>query len=252
MRLCKSRKEGILVVWAVLSSGVKIILSMRLGNKEPYNDWLEVFRDLKTRHIKDPVLGTIDGAPGLIHAFEEAFSKTLRQRCLVHKKLNIVNKVPHEAISEVKAYLNNVYYAADLDVAHRAAKTFRDKFSALYPSAVACFDEDLNACLNHLRCPAKHRKSISTTNLVERSFGEEKRRSKVIPRFFNEKSGLKLIFASLIRASARWNHLKITFDEHMKLMILRQELGQTAVKEQVIRKNQRKTHCAKEKFFQKK
>ena len=251
LRLHKSRKEGILVVWAILSSGQKVLLSMKLGNKESYDDWLEVFRDLKKRGLNTPVLGTTDGAPGLIQSFEEAFSKTLRQRCLVHKKMNIINKIPQEAISEVKIYLNSVYYAADLEMAHQAARVFRNKFGVKYPSAVKCFDEDLEACLNHLKCPAKHRKSISTTNLVERSFGEEKRRSKVIPRFFDEKSGLKLAFASLIRASQRWNKLRITFDEQAQLMELRHKLGHKAIKEQVILKDQRKPQIKNE-FFQKK
>jgi len=39
--------------------------------------------------------------------------------------------------------------------------------------------------LNHLRCPVRHRKFITSTNLAERSFEEEKRRSKVLPRFFD-------------------------------------------------------------------
>ncbi|RKY37367.1 MAG: hypothetical protein DRP73_01850 [Candidatus Omnitrophota bacterium] len=53
----------------------------------------------------------------------------------------------------------------------------------LYFSAVKSFEEDFSVCINHLQCPARHRKFITSTNLVERSFLEEKRRSKVIPRF---------------------------------------------------------------------
>lgn len=240
LRMRKSRKEGILVIWGILSSGSKVLLSMRLGNKESEEDWAESFRDLKKRGLNTPVLITSDGALGLIAAIEGVFSKSLRQRCLFHKKGNIVNKVPSEAISEIKSYLNAVYYAPDLKCARQAAQIFRDTFARQYPSAVACFDDDLDACLNHLRCPAKHRKSISTTNLVERSFGEEKRRSKVIPRFFDEKSGLKLVFATLIRASKRWNKLNITFDEQIQLLALRDELGHKAIKERTVNKNQRK------------
>jgi putative transposase len=236
LRLRKSRKEGILVVWGILSSGAKILLSMRLGNKESEDDWAEVFRDLKKRGLNDPILITSDGALGLIAAIEAIFSKSLRQRCLFHKKGNIVNKLPSEAISEVKVYLNAVYYAPDIKCAKQSAQIFRETFGNKYPSAVACFEDDLDACLNHLRCPAKHRKSISTTNLVERSFGEEKRRSKVIPRFFDEKSGLKLVFATLIRSSKRWNQLKITFDEQILLLALRDKLGHKAIKERTITK----------------
>lgn len=226
LRLHKSHKEGILVVWGILSSGTKVLLSMKLGNKESFDDWLEVFRDLRKRGLRDPVLGTTDGAPGLIQAFEQTFPKTLRQRCLVHKKRNILNKVPSESVPEVKIFLNSVYYAPDKETAMTLAQAFRDKFGNCYPSAVKSFDEDLDACLSHLQCPAKHRKSITSTNLAERSFLEEKRRSKVIPRFFDEKSGLKLAFASLIRASQGWSRLNITFDEQVLIMELREKLGQ--------------------------
>lgn len=243
LRLHKSPKEGILVVWAILSSGAKVLLSMELGNKESYDDWLQVFPNLKKRGLCDPVLGVTDGAPGLIKAFEEAFPKTLRQRCLVHKKLNILNKVPQEAASEVKLYLNTVYYAPDVKVAHVQTQAFRDRFTRFYPSAVACFNDDFDACLQHLECPVRHRKHISSTNLVERSFGEEKRRSKVIPRFFDEKSGLKLAFASLMRAAQTWRRIKFTFDDQMKILELRQRLKHKAKKERIIKQPKRVSHA---------
>jgi len=242
LRLHKSRKEGILVIWGILSSGTKVLLSMGLGNKESCDDWLETFRDLRKRGLKDPVLGTTDGAPGLIQAFEQVFPKTLRQRCLVHKKKNILNKVPLEVASEVKIYLNNVYFASDEKSARRQAEFFRATFGHLYPSAVKSFDEDFDACIQLLKCPARHRRFISSTNLAERSFLEQKRRSKVIPRFFDEKSGLKLAFASLIRASQNWRKLSITFDDQIKLMELRHKLGQKAEKEPTMPKKLRVPH----------
>ncbi len=50
--------------------------------------------------------------------------------------------------------------------------------------------------------PWRLRKFVRTTNLVERSFVEERRRSKTLPRFFTEQSCVKLVFATLIRAQA--------------------------------------------------
>jgi transposase-like protein len=46
--------------------------------------------------------------------------------------------------------------------------------------------------------------SIRTTNLLERLFGEERRRTKVIPHAFGERAVLKLMYAALIRAAERW------------------------------------------------
>ena len=239
LRLHQSRKEGILVVWGILASGTKVLLTMQLGNKESFEDWQEVFRDLVKRGLPEPVLGTTDGAPGLIRAFETVFPKTLRQRCLVHKKRNILAKVPEEVTPEVKAHLNAVYYAPDPATAQRQAQAFREQFQTRYPSAVACFEEDLAACLAHLRCPPRHRKHISSTNIIERGFLEEKRRSGTIPRFFNEQSGLKLVFATLMRAAQTWNRMEITFDEQMQLLQLRQQLGLRAPQEPGMQKNHR-------------
>jgi transposase-like protein len=79
-----------------------------------------------------------------------------------------------------------------------------------YPEAMKCLRTDLEECLTALRFPEPHRKRIRTTNLLERSFGEGRRRSKVIPRFVSERSGLSLMFAVLVDASAGWRGVKIT------------------------------------------
>ena len=75
LRLTKSRQEAILVILGILSTGEKFLLSIRHGNKESYENCLEIFRDLKKRNMCDPVLGVSDGAPGLIKAFEQVFHK---------------------------------------------------------------------------------------------------------------------------------------------------------------------------------
>ena len=192
--------------------------------------------------MNDPVLGTTDGAPGMTKALDQVFSKTLRQRCLFHKKGNILSKVPSVVISEMKIDLNAVYYAPDQKTARRNAKEFSWKYRPQYPSAVECFEDDLEACLQHLKCPAKHRRRITTTNSLERIFGEENRRSKVIPRYFTEKSGLKLIYATLIRQ--RWQKINITFNEQAQIMALRDKLNHKAVKEQAVKsKTPKKTYA---------
>jgi putative transposase len=66
---------------------------------------------------------------------------------------------------------------------------------------------------------------VRTTNLLERSFLEERRRSKVIPRFTEEKSAMKLVFATLIRASERWSRVSISELERKQLKLLRRERG---------------------------
>ncbi len=64
---------------------------------------------------------------------------------------------------------------------------------------MACLADDLEASLGHLKVPARHRINVRTTNLLERTFEEERRRTKVIPRLLDEKSAMKLVSATLIR-----------------------------------------------------
>jgi len=54
---------------------------------------------------------------------------------------------------------------------------------------------------------------------------EERRRTKVIPGFLTEKSALKLVFSTLLRASRRWNRVTFTPLEIMFLDNLREDLG---------------------------
>ncbi len=77
----------------------------------------------------------------------------------------------------------------------------------------------------YLRCPTIHPKRICTTNLIARSFLEERRRTKVMPRFFTEQICLKLAFASLWRASQLWPSVRMSEFERQQLALLRQELG---------------------------
>ncbi|MEK6791328.1 MAG: transposase [Deltaproteobacteria bacterium] len=50
---------------------------------------------------------------------------------------------------------------------------------------------------------------IRSTNLLPRLFGEGRRRTKVIPRFASESSGLSLVFAVLVDASEGWRGVRM-------------------------------------------
>ena len=65
---------------------------------------------------------------------------------------------------------------------------------------------------------------IPVTNLLERLFGEERRRTKVIPHAFRERAVLKLMYAALIRAADRWRGIRITEFEQHQLRAIREEI----------------------------
>ncbi len=224
LRASGSTREAILCLWAICGDGRKRLLDVTLGNRESRDAWLECLRSLVERGLGAPVLMTSDGAPGLTAALEEVFPEALRQRCLAHKVRNITSKVSAQDLPQVKADVQSAYYASSPEVARLVAETVVQRWQPTYPSAMASFLDDFEACVAYLRCPPDHHKYIRTTNLAERSIEEERRRTKVIPRFFDEKGGLKLCYAALIRASQRWQRVTISEFDRLRLQSLRAQL----------------------------
>jgi transposase-like protein len=224
LRASGTTREAILCLWAICGDGRKRLLDVTLGNRESRDAWLECLRSLVQRGLGAPVLMTSDGAPGLTAALEEVFPEALRQRCLAHKVRNITAKVSASDLPQVKADVQSAYYASSPEVARLVAETVVKRWQPTYPSAMASFLDDFEACVAYLRCPPDHHKYIRTTNLAERSIEEERRRTKVIPRFFDEKGGLKLCYAALIRASRRWQRVSISAFDRVRLEGLRAQL----------------------------
>jgi len=217
-------KEAVLCAWGICENGRRVLLHLALGNKESHADWLDFLRDMVARGLPVPLTMTSDGAPGLLRALGEVFPQSLRIRCWRHKMENVLTKLPESAKQEVKAWLVAVRDAPTPEAGRQAAAETLTRFEREYPAAMKSFADDLDASLMHLRVPPAHRKFVRTTNLIERGFEEERRRTKVIPRFFDERSCLKLAFAALERAARRWQKVTITELEQRQLALLRNEL----------------------------
>jgi putative transposase len=179
---------------------------------------------MRRRGLPDPLLVVSDGAPGMIRAIEECLPRSLRQRCLAHKMRNLQSKVPEDVWPEFKARATACYQAPSAALARLLGDDIAATYAKDLPSAVACLDDDFEACIAHLRFPLGHRRAVRTTNLLERLFGEERRRTKVIPHAFGERAVLKLMYAALIRAAERWRGIKISEFEQRQLKAIRGEL----------------------------
>ncbi len=218
-------KEGVLAAWCITTEGRKVLLHLAVGNKESEACWTEFFRHMIARGLRPPTSITSDGAPGLINAITAAFRKSIRIRCWFHRMANIRAKLPAEGAEEFMAHVRAVRDAPTHAAGQDLAASVIGRYADRYPAAVACLSEDLDASLGHLKLPPRHRISARTTNLIERSFEEERRRTKVIPRLLDEKSAMKLVFATLIRASDRWSRVSVSELERQQLIMLRRELG---------------------------
>jgi putative transposase len=183
-------REAVLAAWGIGEDGRKVLLHLMAGSKEDTETVRAFFQDMRGRGLGEPLLVVSDGAPGVIRALEECFPRSARQRCLAHRMRNLAVKVPAALWPEFKARVTACYQAPSRAIARDLAAGIRADYATLVPSAVACFEDDFEACIAHLRLPVTHRRATRTTNLLERLFVEERRRLKIIPNGFGEKAVL--------------------------------------------------------------
>ena len=196
-------KEAVLVAWAFLEDGSRELVSVSLGNGESYSAWKGFLEDLIKRGMSEPMLTVMDGCPGLIKAVEEVLPNSDRQRCTKHRTENVMDKVLEQDKKAVKESVRKVFYASTYEHAKEAVEMFKKKWSMKYSSAVDCLTEDIESCLTYYKYPYQHWLRIRTTNVVERSFKEVKRRVKPAGRYHNEERALTMVYWQL--KELNWN-----------------------------------------------
>ena len=196
------------MAWGFTTDGARVLLDVSLGRRERTEDWLDLGQGLIARGLRSPLLVVSDGAPGLVRAITELWPDADRGRCAVHRLRNILAKLPERP--GLQARVRAAYWAA-LDGAtspqgaEHGLRVLVGELSAEYPSAAACLADDLPALTVHLAYPLRLRKRLRSTNLLERSLEEVRRRTKVIGRFPGETSCLTMAWAvmDLVIAGSR-------------------------------------------------
>ena len=209
---------------------------MMLGMREPHEDWLALGRDLIARGLGAPMLIVADGAPGLIKAVEQCWPASDRQHCAVHRVRNLLAKLPERERERVRA----AYWQAldeatgERDGKQRLGALVEELDQAGYTAAAKCLNDDLDALVVHLRYPTRHRRRWRSTNLLERSLGEVKRRTKVIGRFPGETSCLTLVWAVLdLYITHATNGINFTQLERQRFRQIRYEGNEPTIPEEV-------------------
>jgi transposase-like protein len=197
----------VLVAWGIDTCGKPVFLGLGPGAAESTDAWRALLADLIDRGLQAPLLVISDGGRGLCAAIECSLPASLHQRCTVHVCRNLIAKVPAHAQDQDQAGLLGRLRP---DRAGRRGRRRRGpptrqavhrQVPVAGPAAMACVAANLDALLAHLLFPAEHRKRIRHSNLIERTFGETRRRVKVIGRLPGERSCLSLVWAVLDRAS---------------------------------------------------
>jgi len=229
-------KEGVQVAWGFTEDGERVLLAVSLGMRESFEDWQTLGRDLISRGLGAPMLIVADGAPGLTKAIEQCWPASDRQRCCVHRARNLYAKLPERERERVKhAYWQALDDAInEKDAKQRLQALVDDLHNGGFTAAARCLADDLDALVVHLRYPVRHRRRWRSTNLLERSLGEVKRRTKVMGRFPGETSCLTLVWAVLdLLITHQTNGIRFNQLDHQRLKRARYTGNEQAVPEEV-------------------
>jgi putative transposase len=226
----------VLVAWGFTEQGERVLISVMLGMRESSEDWQALGRDLIARGLGAPMLIVGDGAPGLIKAIEQCWPASDRQRCCVHRARNLYAKLPERERERVKqAYWRALDDAiSESDAKHRLRALVDELDKGGFTAAARCLADDLDALVVHLRYPLRHRRRWRSTNLLERSLGEVKRRTKVMGRFPGEDSCLTLVWAVLdLLITHQTNGIRFTELDRQRLNRARYHEHDHAIPEEV-------------------
>lgn len=224
--------EPVLAAWGITTDGKPVFVGLAPAAAESTDAWDDFLADLTERGLRAPLLVISDGAPGLLAAVELHFGRSLRQRCTIHRLRNSLAKVSKADQDDFKAGYWEIFDLGDdiesggpaVAEATRRAAAFAARWAKRYPAAVACVTDDLAHLTVHLRFPAEHWRRIRHSNFIERTFGETRRRVKVIGRLPGEATCVSLAWAVLDRASRGWRGLTMTPKGLRLLQDLRRQL----------------------------
>ena len=202
----KARRVMILVAYGVRADGSRKLISFQRAPSESQACWKAFLdnlyvRGLLGRHLK---LIVMDGGKGLWGAVADVYPLVKHQLCWVHKLRNVAGYCPQRYQKECTVQAAGIMYADSAGLAAKRFRTWKKRWNNKIPRAVACLERDFDKLMPIFEFPREIRKLIRTTNVIERSFREVRRRLKVMGYFQNSKSCDRIIYAMFEYFNHKW------------------------------------------------
>lgn len=198
--------EVVYIAMGIDESGHREILSFSIGGKESSNGWSEVLRDLYARGVHEVLLGVFDGLVGLEEAFKETYPQADVQRCVTHKMRNTLPKIRDKDKANFVEDIKTVYdLTADRDVAMANFDVVKEKWGKQYPKELESWESQLSVLLRFYDYPKMIRYAIYTSNAIERTIKEIRKRLKPMNSLTNMDAAEKIVYLQTITFNERWS-----------------------------------------------
>jgi putative transposase len=207
VRLSEER-PCVLVIVGALPDGTKELVALVDGERESALSWKALLLDLKRRGLEEgPEVSVGDGALGFWAALEEAFPKSRRQRCWVHKTANVLDKMARSLQPSAKTMLHQMYLAATKQEALKVYEDFLKLYGAKCPKACQCLEKDHEDLFTFYDFPAEHWGHLRTTNPIESSFATVRHRHRQTKGNGSRMATLAMVHQLATEAQNHWRKL---------------------------------------------
>lgn len=196
--------EVVYVVIGMTEDGYREIVDFLVGGNESSLGWQNILTSLKNRGLEEVLLGVFDGLSGLEEAFKKVYPAADVQRCVVHKVRNVISTVRKRDKETIVADLKSIYRALDTKEALNNFVSFKDKWEKDYPKVVQSWEEDLQVLLTFMKYPKVIQSFIYTTNIIERTIKEIKKRTKTMNSLPSEKAVEKIVYLVTQDYNDKW------------------------------------------------
>ena len=203
-----AKKKTVLAAYGIRVDGIRELIDFQVVKQESENTWTGFLNRLYGRGLTGEALGLVitDGSQGLENAVDLVYAGIKRQRCWAHKLRNVADVLKksqqEQCIKEARA----IYSARNRREAIEAWREWSRDWRKTAPKAVACIEKDMEELLNFYSCPEEIRKKVRTTNVIERSFREVRRRTRPMSCFNNNESIERIIYAVMNRLNSQWKN----------------------------------------------
>lgn len=209
-------KKVALVAYGMTYSGHRELIDFQVAPSESRAGWFGFLNRLFHRGlIGDHLQGIIsDGSTALAGALEEIYPHVPHQTCWTHELRNLAERVTKADQPRIVAGARRIYLAPNRKKALETFRRWRDRWIDVYPRAVRVLERHLETLLTFLDFPESLRKTLRTTNVIERSFREVRRRTRPMSSFANVKSYERITYAIFVYLNAKWERNPLPLFAH--------------------------------------
>lgn len=209
----KVHKKRVLVAYGISKSGKREIIDYAFAQGESQIAWECFIQHLYVGGIQGQMLKLIitDGNQGLLNALDFIYPQVHKQRCWAHRMRNAVNRCPRKLQTLFVSDAHKICYAESKVQARKAFQRFSQAWKGIVPEAVQCIQDSLEELLYFFDCPKELWVKLRTTNVIERSFREVRRRIRTINVFTNVESCDRIVFGVFSYMNRKWEESPLKY-----------------------------------------